>query len=60
MKHNEYSVLDKLKNTLTRISLLSLVMSLELHWNTLQIVLNEVYVPQDITQDSIEHLVGRI
>jgi hypothetical protein len=60
MKHSEYSVVDQLKNTSARISLLSLILSLELHRNTLQKVLNEAYVPKDITQDSIEHLVGRI
>jgi len=53
MKHNEYSVVDQLKKTTARISLLLLVLSLELHRNTLQKVLNEAYVPQDITQDSI-------
>jgi hypothetical protein len=60
MKHSEYSVVDQLKKTHAKISLLSLVLSLELHRNTLQKVLNEAYVPQDITQDSIEHLVGKI
>jgi hypothetical protein len=60
MRHNEYSVVDQLKKTPARISLLSLMLSSELHRNSLQKVLNEAYVPQDITQDSIEHLVGRI
>jgi len=60
MKHSEYSVVDQLKKTPARISLLSLMLSSELHRNTLQKVLNEAYVPQDITQDSIEHFVGRI
>ena len=53
MKHSEYSVVDQLKKTHAKISLLSLVLSLELHRNTLQKVLNEAYVPQDIIQDSI-------
>jgi len=53
MKHSEYSVVDQLKKTTARISLLLLVLSSELHRNTLQKVLNEAYVPQDITQDSI-------
>ncbi|XP_073268737.1 uncharacterized protein [Populus alba] len=60
MKHSEYSVVDQLKKTPARISLLSLILSSELHRNALQKVLNEAYVPQDITQDSIGHLVGRI
>jgi len=60
MKHNEYSVVKKLKKTLTRISLLSLILSSEPHRNTLQKVLNEAYVPQDMTQQTMKHLVGRI
>jgi len=37
---------------------MSLIMSSELHHNALQKVLNEAYVPQDITKNSIEHIVG--
>jgi hypothetical protein len=60
MRHSEYSMVEQLKKTPARISLLSLILSSELHRNALQKVLNEAYVPQDITYDSIEHLVGRI
>ena len=60
MKHSEYSVVDQLKKTPARISLMSLILSSELHRKALQKVLNEAYVPQDITQDTMEHLVGRI
>ena len=35
MKHNKYSVVDQLKKTLARISLLSLMLSSELHRNAL-------------------------
>jgi hypothetical protein len=35
MKHSKYDVVDQLKKTLTRISLLPLVLSLELHRNAL-------------------------
>ena len=35
MKHSEYSVVDQLKKTTARISLLSFVLSSELHKNTL-------------------------
>jgi hypothetical protein len=45
MRHSEYSVVDQLKKTPTRISLLSLMLSSELHRNALQKVLNEAYVP---------------
>ncbi|KAL3570669.1 hypothetical protein D5086_027918 [Populus alba] len=60
MKHSKYSVVDQLKKTPARISLMSLILSSELHRKALQKVLNEAYVPQDITQDTMEHLVGRI
>jgi hypothetical protein len=60
MKHNEYNVVDQLKKTPAGISLLSLMLSSELHKNAHQKVLNEAHVPQDITQDFIEHFVGRI
>ena len=39
---------------------MSLILSSEPHRNALQKVLNEAYVPQDIEQKTIEHLVGRI
>jgi hypothetical protein len=60
VKHDEYSMVDQLKKTLARISLLLLVLSSELYRNALQKVLNEAYIPQDIIQDFIEHLVENI
>jgi len=60
MKHSEYSVVEQLKKTPARISLLSLILSSEPHRKALQKVLNEAYVPQDINQKAMEHLVGRI
>jgi hypothetical protein len=49
MKHSEYNVVDQLKKTLAKISLISLTLSLELHQNALQRVPNEAYFPQDMT-----------
>jgi len=60
VKQDEYSMVDQLKKTLARISLLLLVLSSELYRNALQKVLNEAYIPQDIIQDFIEHLVENI
>ena len=60
MKHNEYRVVDQLKKTYARISLMSLILSSKLHRKALQKVLNEANVPQNITQDIIGHLVGKI
>ncbi|XP_073261997.1 uncharacterized protein [Populus alba] len=60
MKHSEYSIVEQLKKTPSRISLFSLILSSEPHRKALQKVLNEAYVPQDINQETMEHLVGRI
>jgi hypothetical protein len=60
MKHSEYSVVEQLKKTPARISLLSLILSFKPHRKALQKVLNEAYVSQDINQEAMEHLVGRI
>jgi hypothetical protein len=45
MKHNEYIVVEQLKKTIARISLLSLILSSEPYSKALQKVLNEAYVP---------------
>jgi len=60
MKHSEYCIVDQLKKTPAKISIMSLIPSSEPHRNALQKVLNEAYVPQDIEQMAMEHLVGRI
>jgi len=60
MKHSEYSVVKQLKKISARISLMSLILSSEPHYNALQKVLNEAYVPQDMTQRTMEYLVKRI
>jgi hypothetical protein len=48
MKHSEYCIVDQLKKTPARISIMLLILSFEPYRNTLQKVLNEAYVPQDI------------
>jgi len=45
MKHNEYIVVEQLKKTIARISLLSLILSSEPYTKALQKVLNEAYMP---------------
>jgi len=60
MKHNEYSVIEQLKKTPARISLLSLILSFEPHRKVVQKVLNEAYMSQDINQEAMKYLVGRI
>jgi hypothetical protein len=39
---------DQLKKTPAKISIMSLILSFELHRDALQKVLNEAYIPQDI------------
>ena len=60
MKHSEYNIVDQLKKTPAKICIISLILSSELYHNALQKVLNKAYVPQDIEQKTIEHLVERI
>jgi hypothetical protein len=60
MKHSEYSVVNQLKKIPARISLMSLILSSEPHCNALQKVLNEAYVPQNMTQRTMKYLVKRI
>jgi hypothetical protein len=57
---NSYNVVELLKKTLVRISLMSLILSSNPYCNALQRVLNEAYVPQDMVQKTMKHLVGRI
>lgn len=57
MKHNEYNAIDQLKKMPTKISLMSLILSAKLHQITLQKVLNKAYIPQDMTRDSMEHII---
>jgi len=60
MKHNEYIIVEQFKMTSARISLLLLILSSKSYRKALQKVLNEAYIPQDINQDTIKHLGGRI
>ena len=60
IKHSEYCIVDQLKKTPAKISIMSLILSFEPHHNALQKVLNEANLPQDIEQKAMKHLVGRI
>ena len=60
MKHSEYCIVDQLKKTPAKISIMSLILNSELHHNALQKVLNKAYIPQNVEQKTIENLVGRI
>lgn len=60
IKQSEYSIVEQLKKTPARISLLSLILDSAPHRNALQKVLNEAYVEPSISPDGFERLVGQI
>lgn len=60
IKYSEYYIVDQLKETSSRISLISLILNSETYQNALQKVLNEAYIPQDIMYKTMEDVVGRI
>ena len=60
IKHSEYSVIEQLNKTPTRISLLSLFQNSEVHRSALLKALGEAYVNPTITVDGIDQLVGNI
>lgn len=59
-KHSEYNMVELLKKTPSRISLLLLILRSKSHWKALQKVLNEAYVPHEIASYFIKHLVEKI
>ncbi|KAF3684433.1 putative benzoate carboxyl methyltransferase-like [Capsicum annuum] len=60
MKLPEYSILDQLKKTPAQISLLSLLLHSKEHRDILLKVLNEAYIPREITINQLEKMVGKI
>ncbi|KAJ9147619.1 hypothetical protein P3X46_029756 [Hevea brasiliensis] len=60
MKQSEYDVVEQLRKTPARISLLSLILSLEVHRQALQRVLDQAFVNPDITPGQFEKIVGQI
>jgi len=50
IKHSEYCIIDQLKKTLARISLMSLILSSKPHRNALPKVLNEACVPKTLNR----------
>ncbi|XP_057969465.1 uncharacterized protein LOC131158617 [Malania oleifera] len=58
IKHSEYSVVDQLKNMPAHISILSLLLNLEVHREALLKLLNQAYIPQDISVEKFSHVIG--
>ncbi|KAJ9190649.1 hypothetical protein P3X46_001829 [Hevea brasiliensis] len=60
MKQSEYDVVEQLRKTPARISLLSLILSSEVHRQALQKILDQAFVSPDITPGQFEKIVGQI
>ncbi|KAK8671021.1 hypothetical protein V6N13_037632 [Hibiscus sabdariffa] len=60
LKHSEFNAVERLNKLPTRISMLSLLLSSEPHRNTLLKLLNQTFVPKEISVDMVDRLVGNI
>ena len=60
IKSSEYSVVKQLSKMPSHISVLSLLLASESHRKALLKVLNEAYVPKDITGPSFKNMVTSI
>ncbi|KAL4282862.1 hypothetical protein GQ457_16G026280 [Hibiscus cannabinus] len=60
LKHSEFNVVEQLNKLPARISMLSLLLSSEPHHNTLLKLLNQTFVPKEISIDMVDRLVGNI
>ena len=60
MKQSEYDVVEQLKRTSVRISLVSLILSSEPHRKALQKVLNEAYVKPNVTLENLVSMVDPV
>jgi hypothetical protein len=60
IKSSEYNIVKQLSKMPSHISVLSLVLASESHRKALLKVLNEAYVPEDITRPSFENIVTSI
>ncbi|KAK8571500.1 hypothetical protein V6N12_027587 [Hibiscus sabdariffa] len=60
LKHSEYNVVEQLHKLHARISVLALLLSSESHRNALLKVLNETFVPKDISVNKLDKLANNI
>ncbi|XP_061359320.1 uncharacterized protein LOC133303422 [Gastrolobium bilobum] len=60
MKQSEYDVMEQLKKTPARISLLSLILSSESHRKALMSMLSEAYVKSDVTPENVVNMVDPV
>ncbi|XP_038679423.1 uncharacterized protein LOC119980700 [Tripterygium wilfordii] len=60
VRQSEYMIVDQLKKTPARISILELIMSSEPHRKVLLRMLNQAYVPEKIPTESFDGIVGNV
>ncbi|KAK8707142.1 hypothetical protein V6N13_058206 [Hibiscus sabdariffa] len=60
IKHNEYNVVEQLHKQPARISILTLLLSSEAHRNALLKVLNQTFVPSDVSVYKLDRLVNNL
>ncbi|XP_055803394.1 uncharacterized protein LOC129872427 [Solanum dulcamara] len=60
MQPKNYSVEEQLKKTSAHISIVSLLMSSEVHRNALMEVLNGVCIPKETTSETLDATIGRV
>ncbi|XP_052885749.1 uncharacterized protein LOC108485269 [Gossypium arboreum] len=60
LKHSKYSVVEQLRKQPARISVMALLLSSEVNRSALMKVLNETYVPNDISVNKLDRLVNNI
>ena len=60
IKHSEYSVIEQLNKTPTKISLLSLFQNSEVHRNALLNALGEVYMTPNLSVDEVDQLIKNV
>ncbi|KAK9011582.1 hypothetical protein V6N11_044429 [Hibiscus sabdariffa] len=60
LKHSEFNVVEQLNKLPARISMLSVLLSSEPHRNTLLKLLNQTFVPKEVSVDMVDRLVGNI
>ena len=60
IKHSEYCIVDQLSKQPVKISMLSLLLSSEVHRNALLKVLNEAYVPLNVSTETLDQVLKNI
>ncbi|XP_039019836.1 uncharacterized protein LOC120151466 [Hibiscus syriacus] len=60
LKHSEYNIVEQLHKLYARISVLALLLSSEAHRNALLKVLNQTFVPKELSVNKLDRLVANI